>query len=51
MDEDDWLRRHGLHPCARSLDSVRTLLINQTQLEREAQGDGDTLLRLRRLER
>ena len=44
MDEDGWLRRHGLHPQGRDLEEVRALLVEQTRLERRGQGLGDTLL-------
>ncbi|MEU6256827.1 hypothetical protein [Streptomyces sp. NPDC047043] len=44
MDEDEWLRRHGLHPDPQGLDEVRQLLRQQTEFEREAQGRGDTEL-------
>ncbi|WP_326720985.1 hypothetical protein OHT59_17390 [Streptomyces sp. NBC_00243] len=44
MDEDDSLRRYGLHPVAADLDEVRGLLTVRTRLEKRAQGDGDTEL-------
>ena len=44
MDEDESLLRYGLHPAGANLDEVRGLLIAQTQLEKRAQGDGDTEL-------
>lgn len=44
LDEDGWLRRHGLHPVASSLDGVRAVLKAITRLERRSQGDGDTEL-------
>lgn len=42
MDEDESLRRYGLHPADTDLDEVRELLAERTRLERRAQGDGDT---------
>lgn len=44
LDEDGWLRRHGLHPVAAELHDVRALLETRTRLERRSQGDGDTEL-------
>lgn len=44
MDEDELLHRYGLHPVGPNLDEVRGLLAARTQLERRAQGDGDTEL-------
>ncbi|MPY51300.1 hypothetical protein [Streptomyces acidicola] len=44
MDEDESLRRYGLHPVGASLDAVRRLLAVQVRLEQEAQGYGDTEL-------
>ncbi|WP_189837344.1 hypothetical protein [Streptomyces umbrinus] len=44
MDEDESLRRYGLHPAGANLDEVRELLAARTQLEKRAQGDGDTEL-------
>ncbi|MFC8515809.1 hypothetical protein [Streptomyces sp. NPDC057257] len=44
MDEDESLRRYGLHPAGADLDEVRGLLTEQTRLEKRAQGDGDTEL-------
>ncbi|MFM9596387.1 hypothetical protein ACKI1J_16905 [Streptomyces scabiei] len=44
MDEDESLRRYGLHPVGAHLDEVRDLLAVQTRLEKRAQGDGDTEL-------
>lgn len=44
MDEDECLRRYGLHPDAGDLDEVRQLLREQTEAEHRAQGEGDTLL-------
>ncbi|MEU7379044.1 MULTISPECIES: hypothetical protein [unclassified Streptomyces] len=44
MDEDESLRRYGLHPVGVSLDEVRGLLRFQVRLEQEAQGHGDTEL-------
>ena len=44
MDEDESLRRYGLHPFGAHLDEVRALLTAQTRLEKRAQGDGDTEL-------
>jgi hypothetical protein len=44
MDEDESLRRYGLHPAAEDLDAIRTLLSEHTGRERRAQGDGDTEL-------
>lgn len=44
MDEDECLRRYGLHPDVGDLDEVRQLLREQTEAERRAQGEGDTLL-------
>lgn len=44
MDEDESIRRFGLHPAGPSLDEVRELLSVQTQLERRTQGEGDTEL-------
>ena len=40
MDEDESLRRYGLHPAGASLDEVRDLLTVHVRLEREAQGRG-----------
>ncbi|MFE9017991.1 hypothetical protein ACFYNL_05330 [Streptomyces sp. NPDC007808] len=44
MDEDQWLLRHGLHPDGSGIDEVRVLLGEQTRLERQSQGYGDTPL-------
>ncbi|WP_232839246.1 hypothetical protein [Streptomyces triticisoli] len=44
MDEDESLRRYGLHPVGASLDEVRGMLAVQVRLEQEAQGHGDTEL-------
>ncbi|KAB1987912.1 hypothetical protein [Streptomyces triticiradicis] len=44
MDEDESLKRYGLHPAGENLDEVRGLLTAETRLERRAQGDGDTEL-------
>ncbi|WP_020120308.1 hypothetical protein [Streptomyces canus] len=44
MDEDESLRRYGLHPTGADLEDVRCLLSAHTRLERRAQGDGDTEL-------
>ncbi|MFD3929442.1 hypothetical protein [Streptomyces sp. NPDC058614] len=44
MDEDESLRRYGLHPVGADLDEVRGLLTVRTLLEKRAQGDGDTEL-------
>ncbi|MEV7342836.1 hypothetical protein [Streptomyces sp. NPDC093544] len=44
MDEDESLRRYGLHPVGADLDEVRGLLTTQTRLEERTQGDGDTEL-------
>lgn len=44
MDEDESLRRYGLHPTGTDLEEVRRLLSAHTRLERRAQGDGDTEL-------
>lgn len=44
MDEDESLHRYGLHPVGAHLDEVRALLTVQTQMEKRAQGDGDTEL-------
>ncbi|MET8830200.1 hypothetical protein ABZX40_32115 [Streptomyces sp. NPDC004610] len=44
MDEDEWLLRHGLRPDERGLDEVRALLREHIGLERQSQGDGDTIL-------
>ncbi|MBV9380796.1 MAG: hypothetical protein JOY82_23070 [Streptosporangiaceae bacterium] len=42
MDEDESLRRYGLHPAGRDLDQVREMLAVQAARERQAQGEGDT---------
>ncbi len=42
MNEDEILRRYGLHPVAEHLDQIRDLLTAQTELERQSQGYGDT---------
>ena len=44
MDENESLRRYGLHPVGADLDEVRGLLSVRTRLEKHAQGDGDTEL-------
>jgi hypothetical protein len=44
MDEDESLRRYGLHPSGRELAAVRALLEVEAGKERRAQGDGDTEL-------
>ena len=44
MNEDDSLRRYGLHPVGSDLDQVRELLAAQAAYERQRQGDGDTQL-------
>jgi len=44
MDEEESLRRYGLHPSGADLDEVRRLLSEHTRLERRAQGEGDTEL-------
>ncbi|QKW23800.1 hypothetical protein HUT16_36060 [Kitasatospora sp. NA04385] len=47
MDEEESLRRFGLHPTGARLDEVRRLLGERTERERRAQGEGDTeLMRL-----
>lgn len=44
MDEDECLHHYGLHPVGTGLDEVRALLGAHIQLERRAQGEGDTQL-------
>lgn len=44
LDEDGWLRRHGLRPAASSLHGVRALLATRTRPERRSRGDGDAEL-------
>ncbi|MFG2357432.1 hypothetical protein [Streptomyces sp. NPDC048521] len=44
MNEDECLRRYGLHPVGAGLDEVRALLRAHIRLEQQAQGDGDTEL-------
>lgn len=44
MNEDESLRRYGLHPVGGDLDQVRELLIARMARERQSQGDGDTEL-------
>ncbi|MFE2285458.1 hypothetical protein ACFXDJ_14940 [Streptomyces sp. NPDC059443] len=44
MDEDGWLLRYGLHPDEHGLGEARTLLVEESRLEREVQGQGDTSL-------
>jgi hypothetical protein len=44
MDEEESLRRFGVHPAAEDLDAIRTLLVEHTERERRAQGEGDTEL-------
>ncbi|MFI1444289.1 hypothetical protein [Streptomyces fructofermentans] len=44
MDDEEALRRYGLHPAAADLDEIRELLRRETASERRAQGDGDTEL-------
>jgi hypothetical protein len=44
MDEDESLRRYGLHPTEQNLVHVRDLLTEHARLERGAQGEGDTAL-------
>ncbi|MFC8349877.1 hypothetical protein [Streptomyces sp. NPDC057280] len=44
MDEDESLRRYGLHPVGTDLHEVRELLRGQTERERRCQGAGDTEL-------
>ncbi|MEU1185777.1 hypothetical protein ABZ464_50865 [Streptomyces sp. NPDC005820] len=44
MDEDESIRRYGLHPVGTDLDEVRELLRGQTKRERHSQGTGDTEL-------
>lgn len=44
MDEDESIRRYGLHPVAADLDEVRELLRGQTERERHSHGAGDSEL-------
>lgn len=44
MDEDESLRRYGLHPAGGDLDQVRGTLAIQAARERQRQGDSDTEL-------
>lgn len=44
MDEDECLRRYGLHPLGTDLDALRELLRDHTERERRSQGTGDTEL-------
>ena len=44
MNEDESLRRYGLHPVGSDLDQVRELLAAQAAYEWQRQGDGDTEL-------
>ena len=44
MDEDEGLRRFGLHPAGDDLGQVRDLLATRSARERQRQGDGDTEL-------
>ena len=47
MDEDESIRRYGLHPSGADLDEVRELLRVRIERERRSQGAGDTeLMRL-----
>jgi hypothetical protein len=42
VDEDESLRRYGLHPVGGDLDEVRDVLAARVARERQCQGDGDT---------
>jgi hypothetical protein len=44
MDEDECIRRYGLHPRVECLDEIRELLSLLTRREQRAQGAGDTEL-------
>lgn len=44
MDEEESLRRYGLHPVGVDLDEIRALLREHTERERRVQGKGDTEL-------